>query len=234
MDVTTVLREQHAQLRRALLRAARPGPRRAGELRRLVRMLAQHEAAEQAHVHPAARRLAGPAVTSARGGEEERVMRLLDRLRRTGPDGPGYLRCLGVLSLEVLRHAAREEREEFRALDRLSRARRWMLAAEVRLARLVAPTRPHPKVSGQLATKLTTPVLGPADRLRDLALLVTARRSPGARAPRGWMSRRPPSPRARCHAGHLLLRWMSRRPRSAWLAIRPGYRDDRPGHAMTC
>lgn len=169
MDVTTVLREQHAEIRRAFVRAALPGPRRAGEFRRLVRMLAQHEAAEEAHVHPTVRRIGRQAVAAARVGEEERAKRLLERLWRIGPHGPGYLRCLGALGREVIVHAAREEREEFPALDRLGRARRWVLAAEVRLARELAPTRPHPKVNGELANKLAMPVFGPADRLRDLA-----------------------------------------------------------------
>ena len=39
---------------------------------------------------------------------------------------------------------------------------------EVRLAKELAPTRPHPKVTGELANRLAMPVLGPADRARDL------------------------------------------------------------------
>ena len=54
-------------------------------------------------------------------------------------------------------------------LDRLDPARRWLLAAEIRLARELAPTRPHPKVNGELANRLAMPVFEPADRLRDLA-----------------------------------------------------------------
>jgi hypothetical protein len=95
MEVTSVLKEQHAAIRRAFWRAAVPGRRRDGEFRRLVRMLATHEAAEQVHVHPTARRLG----------------------RTTA----------------------------------------------------AAPTRPHPRVNGALANRLAMPVLGPADRLRDLA-----------------------------------------------------------------
>lgn len=169
MDVTTVLKNQHAEISRALVRAARPGPRRAGEFRRLVRMLAQHEAAEEAHVHPTTRRIGRRATAAARVGEEERAKQLLARLWEIGPHGAGYLRCLAALGREVLRHAAREEREEFPALERLGPARRWLLVVEIRLARELAPTRPHPKVNGELANKLAMPVLGPADRLLDLA-----------------------------------------------------------------
>jgi hypothetical protein len=44
-----------------------------------------------------------------------------------------------------------------------------VLAVEVSLARELAPTRPHPRINGELGNKLTTPVLGPADRIRDFS-----------------------------------------------------------------
>jgi hypothetical protein len=103
-------------------------------------------------------------------GEEEHAKRLLAKLQEIGPQGRGYLATLGALGREVLAHAAREEREEFPALARLGRRRRWLLGLEVRLARQVAPTRPHPKVNGELANRLAMPVLGPVDRVRDVIL----------------------------------------------------------------
>lgn len=169
MDVTTVLRDQHAEIRRAFRRAALPGPGRNDAFRALVRMLAVHEAAEQAHVHPTTRRVGRKTMAAARVSEEERATRLLAQLWQAGPRGAGYLGRLWVLRREVLAHAAREEREEFPVLDRLGRARRWLLGVEVWLARELAPTRPHPKVTGELANKLAMPVFGPADRIRDLA-----------------------------------------------------------------
>lgn len=176
MDVTTVLREQHAGIRRALIRAALPGPGRAGEFRRLVRMLAEHEAAEEAHVHPAVRRAGRRRVAAARVGEEERAKRLLTRVWKAGPHGWTYLPLLAMLGWEVLRHAAREEREEFPVLEALGPAKRRVLAAEVYLARELAPTRPHPGINGELGNKLAMPVLGPADRIRDVAAQWRGRR----------------------------------------------------------
>jgi Hemerythrin HHE cation binding domain len=179
MDVTTVLREQHAGIRRAFVRSALPGPNRAGEFRRLVRMLAEHEAAEEAHVHPTVRRAGRRGVAAARLGEEERAKRLLARLWAGGPHGRGYLFLLARLGWQVIRHAAREEREEFPVLAGLGAARRRMLAAEVYLARGLAPTRPHPRVNGELRNKLAMPVFGPADRIRDaVARMRDARRRP--------------------------------------------------------
>jgi len=39
---------------------------------------------------------------------------------------------------------------------------------QVKLAKELAPTRPHPRVNGELANRLALLVLGPADRCRDL------------------------------------------------------------------
>ena len=167
-NVTTVLSEQHAGIRRAILRAALTGRRRTAEFERLVRMLAQHEAAEEAHVHPTIRRAGRRAIATARVGEEANAKRLLARLAKTGPRGLGYLPALGVLGWHVLRHAAREEREEFPILNRLGPIRRLTLVTEIYLARELAPTRPHPRVTSQLANKLAMPILGPADRFRDV------------------------------------------------------------------
>jgi len=168
VDVTTVLKDQHADIRRAFWRAAVPGRRRDAEFRRLVRMLVTHETAEQVHVHPAARRTGRMAAAMARAHEEEAADQMLARLWRIGPYGAGYLRCLRALRRSVLAHAAMEEAQEIPGLGRLSRGRRWLLGQEVRLARELAPTRPHPRVTGALANRLAMPVLGPADRVRDL------------------------------------------------------------------
>lgn len=168
MDVTAVLKDQHRQIRRAFVQAALPGRGRSGAFRHLVQLLSTHEAAEQAHVHPAVRRAGRQAAAAARLGEEARAKQMLARLSQIGPDGDGYLGCLRALRRAVLAHSAREEREEFPALATLSAGRRRMLGLEVKLAKELAPTRPHPRVNGELANRLAMPVLGPADRCRDL------------------------------------------------------------------
>jgi len=170
MDVTRVLEAQHAEIRRAFRRAALPGGRRPGAFRELVRMLAVHEAAEEAHVHPAAARASGKgrAAARARLGEEAQAKQLLADLWEAGPRSAGYLHTLRALRRAVLMHAAREEREEFPALGALSPARRRMLGLEVKLARELAPTRPHPGINTSMANRLAMSVLGPADRARDL------------------------------------------------------------------
>jgi hypothetical protein len=170
VDVISVLKAQHAEIRRAFTRAAMPGRERPAAFRRLVRLLAVHEAAEETHVHPTVRHIGSAArAAEARLEEEKRAKRLLAMLDRTGPDGDGYLRTLWALRRAVLSHAAREERGEFPALTALSRTRRWVLGQEVRLAKYLAPTRPHPRVNGMLANRIAMLIFGPIDRCQDLA-----------------------------------------------------------------
>ncbi|MER6978794.1 hemerythrin domain-containing protein, partial [Streptomyces carpinensis] len=55
-DAVEVLTRQHRQIKLGFLRAALPGPLRRRNFDQLMRLLAIHEAAEEAHIHPVARR----------------------------------------------------------------------------------------------------------------------------------------------------------------------------------
>lgn len=169
-DVVDLLRRQHNRIKLAFAAAMLPGPGRAGRFERLRRLLAVHEAGEEAHVHPVIRKLghASNVLVRNRLGEERTAKKLLKDLEKRGPGGPGYIRRLWALQGAVLAHARREEREEFPVLLKaISPARRRMLGAEVLATQKLAPTRPRPLLSGQLANKLTAPLLGPLDRARD-------------------------------------------------------------------
>ncbi|MGV9245502.1 hemerythrin domain-containing protein [Streptomyces sp. NPDC003710] len=171
-NVVDVLTRQHRQIKLGFLRAALPGPRRRRNFDRLMRLLAVHEAAEEAHVHPVARRALqhGRELAARRRHEEKEAKQLLLELWRTGPDGNGYLRRLNEARRAVTRHATREEREEFSALRRaVSPTRLSMLGAEVKLTQAYAPTRPHRWVNNEAANKLAAPLLGPVDRALDAA-----------------------------------------------------------------
>ncbi|MEU0112634.1 hemerythrin domain-containing protein [Streptomyces bobili] len=169
-NVVDVLTRQHRQIKLAFLQAALPGPQRRRNFDRLMRLLSVHEAAEEAHVHPVARRVLrqGRELAANRLREEKEAKQLLINLRRTGPHATGYLRRLNEVRRAVTRHAAREEREEFRALRRvLSPTRLRILGAEVKLAHAYAPTRPHRWVNSEAQNKLAAPFLGPFDRALD-------------------------------------------------------------------
>lgn len=181
-DVVDLLTDQHRQIRRAFRKAALPGPTRPRALRDLVRLLAVHEAAEEAHVHPLVRHAmpGGRQLAAARRGEEKQAKELLTALWKAGPRLAGYvgyaryLNALLTLRRAVLAHAAREEREEFAALRRaVSAPRRRLLGWEVRATQAMAPTRPHKMVNNEMANKLATPLFGPLDRTMDL---IAARR----------------------------------------------------------
>ncbi|MBV7694119.1 hemerythrin domain-containing protein [Streptomyces sp. TRM70350] len=177
-DAVDILTRQHAQIRRGFYKAAVPGPTRRRAFEQLMRLLAVHEAAEEAHVHPVARRAlqAGRTVAARRREEEKQAKKLLVALWRTGPEGKGYLRQLNAARKAVLAHAGREEREEFTALRRAVGATRLrMLGAEIKLTQAYAPTRPHRWVNNEATNKLAAPLLGPIDRMRDLARNATRR-----------------------------------------------------------
>ncbi|WP_306187334.1 MULTISPECIES: hemerythrin domain-containing protein [unclassified Streptomyces] len=169
-NVVDVLTRQHRQIKLGFLQAAFPGPWRHRNFDRLMRLLAVHEAAEEAHVHPVARRALrhGREVAARRRAEEKAAKELLIRLWHTGPDGAGYLRRLNEVRRAVSQHAAREEREEFKALRKaVSPSRLRMLGTEVKLTQVYAPTRPHRWVNNEATNKLAAPILGPVDRALD-------------------------------------------------------------------
>ncbi|MFG3203793.1 hemerythrin domain-containing protein [Streptomyces sp. NPDC048192] len=169
-NVVDVLTRQHRQIKRGFLQAALPGPWRRRNFDRLMRLLAVHEAAEEAHVHPVARKALqhGRELAARRREEEKQAKELLIALWRTGPDGAGYLRRLNDVRRAVTQHAAREEREEFQALRKaVSLPRLRMLGAEVKLTQAYAPTRPHRLINNEAANKLAAPILGPVDRMLD-------------------------------------------------------------------
>jgi hypothetical protein len=169
-DVVEVLTRQHREIKRAFWKAALPGPARRRNFEKLVRLLVVHEAGEEAHVHPSARRAlpSGSGLAARRRGEEKHAKEMLVALVRLGPDARGYLPKLAALRRAVLQHAAREEREEFPGLRaRLTGRRLHLLGAEMKLSQAYAPTRPHRWANNELSNKLGAPVFGPLDRLRD-------------------------------------------------------------------
>ena len=171
-DAIDILTRQHAQIRRGFYKAALPGPMGRTAFDQLMRLLAVHEAAEAAHIHPMARRVlkAGRILAARRREEEKQAKKLLVALRRTGPGGKGYLRQLNAVRRTVLAHAAREEREEFAALRKAIAAPRLrLLGAEVKVTQALAPTRPHRWVNNEATNKMAAPFLGPLDRGLDRA-----------------------------------------------------------------
>jgi hemerythrin superfamily protein len=171
-DVIGLLQRQHQEIRGMFTELeTAAGDRRTEVFRALVRLLAVHETAEEEVVHPEIRDLepAAESVVAARLGEEHRAKQLLTTLQKMGPDADGFDTLLVQLREDVLAHAEHEEREEFpflRAHHTPERLR--AMAATVRLAEAVAPTRPHPGVESAKANLLLGPPAAIMDRARDV------------------------------------------------------------------
>lgn len=170
-DVITLLVRQHGEIRTLFDElGTATGKDRETAFRSLVRLLSVHETAEEELVHPAARRTeGGDVVVEARVAEERRAKELLVTLDRIGPEAEGFDTLLLQLRDDVLAHAGHEEREEFPRLRTEYDAERLKsLAAAVRAAELIAPTRPHPGVESPAANFLLGPPTAIADKVRDL------------------------------------------------------------------
>ncbi|NUT92785.1 MAG: hemerythrin domain-containing protein [Saccharothrix sp.] len=177
-DVIALLVRQHGEIRDLFAEVETAhGDERKNAFRRLVRLLAVHETAEEEIVHPAARRgEGGDAVVDARVAEERRAKELLSTLDNIGPDAEGFDTLLFQLRDDVLAHARHEEQEEFpRLRDQYDGDRLRALAKAVRAAETIAPTRPHPGVESPAANMLLGPPVAIMDRARDLIRSVLGR-----------------------------------------------------------
>ncbi|MFF4489871.1 hemerythrin domain-containing protein [Streptomyces sp. NPDC001544] len=170
-DVVTLLMLQHNHIRDlfAEVENAAAGDR-AEAFRRLVRLLAVHETAEEEVVHPMARRAFEDErkVVDDRLAEERSAKEKLSRLDDLGTDDPQFMPLFRELRAEVLQHAASEEQYEFpRLREKAGAAQLTVMAAAVRAAEAVAPTRPHPGVETVAENLAAGPVAAVIDRARD-------------------------------------------------------------------
>ncbi|UWZ40439.1 hemerythrin domain-containing protein [Dactylosporangium roseum] len=146
-DVVDLLLQQHDEIK-SLFREtkATKGPAKQELFNDLVRLLAVHETAEEAVVHPLARRKLddGEHVVEQRLEEEDRAKKELADLYDMGIDHPDFDRRLERFEAEVVSHATREENEEFLRLRTAVDAGRLRdLTGALKAAEMVAPTRPH-------------------------------------------------------------------------------------------
>ncbi|MGW2640183.1 hemerythrin domain-containing protein [Streptomyces sp. NPDC001348] len=170
-DVVTLLTLQHNQIRDLFAEVENAAADdRTDPFRRLVRLLAVHETAEEEVVHPSARRAFedGGQVVDDRLAEERSAKEKLSRLDDLGTDDPDFMPLFRELRAEVLRHAASEERYEFpRLREKAGAAQLALLAGAVRAAEALAPTRPHPGVETVAENLAAGPVAAVIDRTRD-------------------------------------------------------------------
>jgi hemerythrin superfamily protein len=171
-NVVELLLEQHSQIRILFRDVASASASRKQELfEEMVRLLAVHESAEEEVVHPVARRKIdnGDAIVESRLEEEGEAKEALAELYDLGVDHAEFDLRLQLLADAVTEHATNEESAEFSVLlTKVDQDTLRRMAAGVKAAMALAPTRPHPAV-GESATAniLVGPPLALFDRVRD-------------------------------------------------------------------
>lgn len=171
-DVVELLIHQHSLIQDlfgAVERAS--GDERRELWKRLVRLLAVHETAEEEIVHPVARReiSGGDGVVDDRLREERAAKELLQHLDGMETDDHKFPDMLRELRDAVLEHARAEERYEFSYLRRASTPQKLRtMGMAVKAAEAMAPTHPHPGVESTTENVLVGTPAAMMDRVRDV------------------------------------------------------------------
>ncbi|MFH9607134.1 hemerythrin domain-containing protein [Streptomyces sp. NPDC017448] len=170
-DVVAMLMRQHGDIRNLFDEVEHSsGDARRDAFRRLVRLLAVHETAEEEVVHPFARRSfpGGEQVVEDRLQEEKAAKQTLADLDALDTDDPTFMPQLMKLRRDVQHHARAEERYEFTHIRRSAdSARLASMARGVKAAEAMAPTRPHPGVESAGANMALGPLAALMDRTKD-------------------------------------------------------------------
>ncbi|KEF05885.1 MULTISPECIES: hemerythrin domain-containing protein [Streptomyces] len=170
-DVVALLMAQHGQIRDLFDEVEQStGDARRDAFRRLVRMLAVHETAEEEVVHPYVKRAAdgGDDIVADRLAEEKTAKQALSALDGMDVEDAAFLPRLLSLRTDVMEHARAEERYEFSQLRRLNDPGRLAaMAKAVKAAEAIAPTHPHPGVESGAANAVLGPMAAVVDRTRD-------------------------------------------------------------------
>ncbi|MFC8342279.1 hemerythrin domain-containing protein [Streptomyces sp. NPDC057280] len=171
IDVVALLMRQHGDIRNLFDEVEQSqGDERRDAFRRLVRLLAVHETAEEEVVHPFVRRAVegGGQVVQDRLAEEKSAKETLAALDDMDTDDPKFTLRLRQLRTEVQEHARAEERYEFTHIRRSTDVTNLAaMAKAVKAAEAIAPTRPHPGVESAAANVVLGPVAALMDRTKD-------------------------------------------------------------------
>ncbi|MDB1086601.1 hemerythrin domain-containing protein [Streptomyces sp. ACA25] len=133
--------------------------------------LVRHSVAEEQHVYPAAREFLpeGDRIADREIEEHATAEQLMKDLEGAGADDPVFDDLIGRLMTEIRAHIEDEEAHLFPQLRAaLSPERLEELGEQVRTAKKLAPTRPHPSAPDTPpGNKLLAPGAGLVDRARD-------------------------------------------------------------------
>ncbi|RNI22909.1 hemerythrin domain-containing protein [Flexivirga caeni] len=133
-EIGTAITAQHGMIRMAFQEAkGSAGQRQRHTTRRLLQLLAMHEAAEQLTVHPALARAGGGEVGIGddRMAEEEQAVQLAERLQEFEPGSYEHGMQLALLEEAVTQHAEAEEMSELPLIDDLDESERRKIGEAV-------------------------------------------------------------------------------------------------------
>lgn len=169
-DVVAILLEQHARIQDLFAEVKNSrGEAKRQAFEELRGLLAVHETAEEMIVRPVARDTAGKQEAEARNAEEKEANKVLAQLEKMDTNSAEFQAQLIEFERAVVRHAYREETEEFPAI-RAGRTPEQLqsMGKRLRTAERLAPTRPHPTAAGSPAAQWTVgPFASLVDRTRD-------------------------------------------------------------------
>lgn len=166
-DIVTLVIRDHEALRRSLdsVKSGESGGLEEGFWQSGYELV-RHEVAEEQVLYPALRECGSLAVevTGRALAQQADVERLLADLEKAGRANDAFEQALDALKSSVQSHAAFEEDQVLSlVVDHFSDEIRFELGDRYAQAKKVAPTHPHPHLTGHLAMS----VAGIVDRVRD-------------------------------------------------------------------
>lgn len=169
-DVITVLLRQHARVRELVVDVQQAqGQHRQQAFDELRALLAVHETAEEMVLRPVTRSIGEVDVAKARNAEEGAANRMLAELEKMDTAAPDFDTKFAAFAEAVLRHAEKEEHDEFpqvraaKSQEQLRSLSKALLAVEK-----LAPTHPHPGTAGSSTAQWSVgPFASLIDRARD-------------------------------------------------------------------
>lgn len=171
-DILDLIQEEHVRIRRLFAEVNEATAEERPELfRHLVAVLASHEAAEEAVIHPTLRDDVpdGAAEAGSLLSEESAAEQLLADIEELDASSTDFVSRFQQLERSVLTHANHEEAEEHpRIREHVDLERRQEMGATFELLEKVGPTHPHPKTPQNPAVRAAAgPLAGMFDRARD-------------------------------------------------------------------
>jgi len=171
-DVVDLLTADHHEVLDLLGQIPGADPERRRDMAdTIIAELMRHSVAEEMFVYPAMREhLAdGEAQVQDDIEEHQQLVEVMKELEDVDAADPRFLETLGRLEGVLRHHITDEETEQFpRLRAQLTREQLVEMGTKVRVAKMAAPTRPHPSAPhSELFHKTLGPGVGLVDRLRD-------------------------------------------------------------------